>query len=235
MRADLGYGAAAVNSSSPFLALRPAWRGLRANVVPALVLQSFALCLVLGYFHVPAFGRVLGELGDLKVEWGYLFSSISTALFGGLFPFLVLFSTGRVAKARAMGELLFYLCFWFWKGAEVDALYRAQSWLFGSSPSAQVVAAKTALDQFVYNPLWAAPTQTLCFLWKDAGFSVPAMRERLRRQGMPLRVGTVLLSTWIVWIPTVAIVYSLPGPLQVPLFNLVLCFWCLLLSFLSRE
>jgi hypothetical protein len=30
-------------------------------------------------------------------------------------------------------------------------------------------------------------------------------------------------------------VYSLPSALQVPLFNLVLCFWCLLMSFISRE
>jgi hypothetical protein len=221
--------------SSFFAALRPAWRGLRANVVPAFVLQCFALGLVIAYFHLPAFGRALRELGELKVRGGYVFSSISTALFGGLIPFLVLLGTGRVEKARAKGELLFYLAFWFWKGAEVDALYRAQSWLFGSSPNALVVGAKTALDQFVYNPLWAAPTQTLCFLWKDAGFSLPAMRDRLRLQALPLRVGTVLVSTWVVWIPTVAIVYSLPLPLQVPLFNLVLCFWCLLLSFLSRE
>jgi hypothetical protein len=217
------------------VALRPALRGLRANVVPAVVLQCFALCLVLGYFYVPAFGRVLRELGELKVRGGYAFSSLSTALFGGLIPFVVLFGTGRIPKARAKGELSFYLGFWFWKGAEVDAFYRAQSWMFGDGSSAFVIAGKTAVDQFVYNPLWAAPTQTLFFLWKDAGFSLTSMRDRLRQQGLPSRVGTVLLSTWVVWIPTVAIVYSLPGPLQIPLFNLVLCFWCLLLSFLSRE
>jgi hypothetical protein len=37
-----------------------------------------------------------------------------------------------------------------------------------------------------------------------------------------------------VWIPAVATIYSLPSALQVPLFNLVLCFWCLLISFISR-
>jgi hypothetical protein len=48
-------------------------------------------------------------------------------------------------------------------------------------------------------------------------------------------VVVVLFSTWIVWLPTVAIVYSLPNVLQLPLSNLVLCFWCLLLSFISRR
>jgi hypothetical protein len=44
---------------------------------------------------------------------------------------------------------------------------------------------------------------------------------------------TVLFSTWVVWIPAVSIVYSLPSALQLPIFNLVLCFWCLLLTFVT--
>ena len=55
------------------------------------------------------------------------------------------------------------------------------------------------------------------------------------RQSFGQRVLVVVCSTWVVWIPAVAIIYSLPSALQVPLFNLVLCFWCLLMSFISRE
>jgi len=40
----------------------------------------------------------------------------------------------------------------------------------------------------------------------------------------------VMVSIWAVWLPAVVIIYSFPSPLQLPLFNIVLCFWCLLLS-----
>jgi hypothetical protein len=43
------------------------------------------------------------------------------------------------------------------------------------------------------------------------------------------------MSTWAVWIPAVTIIYCLPAPLQIPLFNLVLCFWVLVLSFISKR
>ena len=84
-------------------------------------------------------------------------------------------------------------------------------------------------------PLWAAPSQVLLFTWKDAGFSIAGMRAAFRRQPVVQRGLVVMFSTWVVWIPAVAIIYSLPSTLQVPLFNLVLCFWCLLMSFISRE
>ena len=38
-----------------------------------------------------------------------------------------------------------------------------------------------------------------------------------------------LLATWAVWIPLMAIIYSLPLALQFPLFGLALSFWVLLL------
>jgi hypothetical protein len=215
--------------------LSPALRGVRANLVPGLVLQCFALAIVLGYFGVAAIGTALDVVGAIKERLGYLYSSLATALFGGVIPFCVLLASGKVARGRAGRELLFYVTFWAWKGAEVDALYRAQALWFGHEASAVVMVQKTLVDQFVYNPLWAAPTQTIFFLWKDSGFSFGQLEARLAQQSLKTRVLVVLLSTWVVWIPAVGIIYSLPSALQLPLFNLVLCFWCLLLSFVSRD
>jgi hypothetical protein len=45
----------------------------------------------------------------------------------------------------------------------------------------------------------------------------------------------VTFSQWMVWIPAVSIIYCLPSALQIPLFNLVVCFWVLLLTFVSRR
>jgi hypothetical protein len=44
-----------------------------------------------------------------------------------------------------------------------------------------------------------------------------------------------LLATWAVWIPVVAIIYSLPLALQFPLFSLALTFWVLLLTYMTNS
>jgi uncharacterized membrane protein YccC len=44
-----------------------------------------------------------------------------------------------------------------------------------------------------------------------------------------------LLATWVVWVPLMAIIYSLPYPLQFPLFSLALTFWVLLLTYMTNR
>ena len=44
-----------------------------------------------------------------------------------------------------------------------------------------------------------------------------------------------LLATWVVWAPLMAIIYSLPYPLQFPLFSLALTFWVLLLTYMTNR
>lgn len=213
----------------------PLRRGVRANVIPGVVLQAFALALVLGYYFVPALRAPFDTVGAWKQEGGYLFSAASTALFGGVIPFFVLWFSGLIERRQAIPTLLFYAGFWLWKGVEVDAFYRTQAELFGSGTTPGILLPKVFVDQFIYNPLWAAPTQALCFLWKDSDFRLETLRTKLHEQALRVRIVIILVSTWVVWIPAVAIIYSLPSALQVPLFNLVLCFWSLLLSFVSRQ
>jgi len=215
--------------------LEPCWQGMRFNLRPALVLQAFALLIVLGYFWSPSVQQALDVVGALKVRYGYGYSAVATCIFGGLIPYVVLLLAGRIPRDRRFAELAFYLGLWFWKGVEVDALYRAQGFWFGEGSDASTIAIKTFVDQFGYAPLWAAPSQVLLFTWKDAGFTLSGARAAFQRQPFLQRVLVVVFSTWVVWIPAVAIVYSLPSALQLPLFNLVLCFWCLLMSFISRE
>jgi hypothetical protein len=215
--------------------VRPGLIGLRRNIVPGLVLQACALLIVLGYFFVPSFHATLDAIGGIKTRYGYFYSAVSTALFGGVIPFVVLFLTRQVPKGRVWAGLAFYAGFWMWKGVEVDALYRCQVLLFGNAVTFGTVAAKTCVDQFAYNPLWAGPTQVIFFLWKDANFSWTGLKWQLEQESLLHRVVVVLFSTWVVWLPAVAIVYTLPIALQIPLSNLVLCFWCLLLSFISKS
>ncbi len=215
--------------------LEPCWQGMRFNLRPALVLQAFALAIVVGYFGSTPVRQALDAVGELKISYGYGYSAVATCVFGGLIPYVVLALAGRIPRERRFAELAFYLVLWFWKGVEVDALYRAQAVWFGEASNAGTIAIKTIVDQFGYVPLWAAPSQVLLFGWKDAGFTMSGLRAAFRRQPLLQRVLVVVFSTWVVWVPAVAIVYSLPSALQLPLFNLVLCFWCLLMSFISSR
>lgn len=208
---------------------------MRRNLIPGLALQILALTIVVLYVSWQPFGVWLVRVGQLKTDLGYVFSGLSTALFGGLLPFLFLWVKGELERTRRGSVLLFYLGFWLWKGMEVDALYRGQALLFGDIASVAVIVRKTLIDQFVYCPLWAIPTQVLCFLWKDADFSWARLKSDLAVISLGRRVAIVAVSSWVVWIPTVAIVYALPVALQIPLFNLIVCFWSLLMTSLSQS
>ena len=208
---------------------------MRRNLVPGLLLQATAATMIVLYLGSATAHAWLDGIGDAKLRYGYRFSALSTMLFGGVIPFVVLWGTGRADGTSKVRQLLFYVVFWTWKGVEVDAFYRLQAFIFGDGASFDVIVKKIFVDQFLYNPLWAGPTQVWFFLWKDCRFSRAAMRPRFVEQSLWRRVVIVTFSSWIVWIPTVAIIYALPSALQVPLFNLVICFWSLLLTSLSRR
>jgi hypothetical protein len=219
-----------LNRESRLALLQPCIRGMRQNLIPGFVLQLVALSLVVAYGHCDSVRAWLTFIGDAKERFGFEFSALSTAVFGGGLPFFVLLLSGRVAARHRIKVLCFYIGFWMWKGIEVDAFYRAQAYAFGNAATFAIIAKKTVVDQFIYNPLWAGPTQVLFFLWKDSDFAIPEVQRRLRAESLLRRIVVVLVSSWVVWIPTVVIVYALPAALQIPMFNLVICFWSLLLT-----
>ena len=45
----------------------------------------------------------------------------------------------------------------------------------------------------------------------------------------------VLITTWAVWIPLMAVIYSLPLALQFPLFALGLAFWVLMMTYMTNR
>jgi hypothetical protein len=208
--------------------------GMRQNALPGIALWSLALLLVLADWTLPSAHAVFQSVGLLKGRFGLAFSATSTAVFGGVVPFLVLLISGRIRRSRWSAELVFYTLFWAYKGVEVDLFYRLQSHMFGNGAAPGTIVRKVLFDQLVYNPIWAAPTSALAFMWKESAFSWAAMKSRLGIDFVAFSVPVTLMSTWAVWIPAVAIIYCLPAPLQIPLFNLVLCFWVLVLSFISK-
>ena len=209
--------------------------GMKQNALPGLALWILALLLVCVDWMSPSAHAVFANIGMWKSRYGIAFSATTTAFFGGAIPFLLLMVKGRIRRHRLAVELAFYTLFWAYKGVEVDLFYRLQAHLFGNHADPGTIVRKVLVDQFVYNPIWAAPTSALAFMWKESAFSWRAMKSRMRFDFMTFSMPVTLMSTWAVWIPAVAIIYCLPAPLQIPLFNLVLCFWVLVLSYISTR
>jgi len=212
---------------------RAGWHGVQALFRPGLVLQAAAVGLVLSYYFLPAAHGLFDRLAVWRTEGGYAFSALASALCGGLLPFLYLRLNPATRAANPWPLLVFFVLFWIWKGAEVDLWYRLLSALFGDGTGAGNIARKVVADQFGFNVLYAAPIGILIFAWKDAGFRWAPVAADLRAgRWYYRRVFPVLLTTWALWVPVVCCVYALPSALQIPLFNVVLCFWSLLFTHL---
>ncbi|MEI6107044.1 MAG: hypothetical protein WCR49_08515 [Opitutae bacterium] len=205
----------------------------RTLIGPGLALQAVALTLVLAYYFLPAAHGFFNRLAVWRTEGGYAFSALASALCGGVLPFLYLRLNPATRATTPWPLLLFFSLFWAWKGAEVDLWYRILSWLYGDRTGAGTIACKVVTDQFGFNPFYAAPVGIMCFAWKDAGFRwAPLLADLRAGRWYYRRVFPALLTTWSIWVPVVCCVYALPAALQIPLFNVVLCFWSLLFTHL---
>jgi hypothetical protein len=212
--------------------IRDALKAARVNLVPGLILQTFALGLVLAYyFHAPS-RALLEQVSSLKVRYGFLYSAVSTAIFGGLLPFLFLIAQPKTRSHAAFRHLPFLLAFWACKGMEFDLLYRLQALMFGTELRWTVVLPKVLFDQFVYVTVWGGPTMVILLMWKDMDYDTRGLLRLLNRRYYPERILPIVIPNWAVWLPAVAIIYSLPLPLQLPVENLVLCMWVLVMTLL---
>lgn len=213
--------------------LRDGLAAARANLLPGIVLTLFAVGLLLAYRYHPPTHDVMQRLGEVKQAWGWPFVMISTALFGGLIPGLVQRMRPKLRHTMPWAAVGFLTLFWAYKGVEVELLYRLQAQWFGDNREPVTLVKKIVVDQGIYCPLWAVPTTVLPYAFKDCGFSLSRTLKPIGRLGLlgwyQNRVVPVVISNAAVWVPAVCVIYCLPLSLQLPVQNLVLCFWSLLL------
>ncbi len=212
--------------------LRISLLAMRANFIPGLVLQAFALIVLLAYYYHPPTQKFLLAVAAVKAHWGLYYATIATTFFGGVLPFY--YSRWITPKTiRPLSHFIFLLIFWAYKGAEVDTFYKYQAFVFGSDSTTLTLVKKVLVDQLIYCPFWSAPFSYLLYRWCDLDFSFMRLKAEMHKGYYSKNILPVLLSTWIVWFPTVTIIYCLPVALQVPLFNITLCFWVILFSHLA--
>jgi hypothetical protein len=138
-------------------------------------------------------------------------------------------------KAASFWSLLISnVIFWGYKGWEIDTFYRFQSWLFGNLTDFSTIAAKTIFDMVVFAPAIGLFNCVLFYIWRDHGYSFSRMRHSLGKNWYAKKVLPALISNACVWTPAVILIYSLPPALQLPVQNLILCAWVLVLVFFTQ-
>lgn len=229
------------NTQSPPLPREAPWaaglRAARANVVPGLLVQGVMLGILFAYYFYPPTTLVLDELAKVKQHWGYAYSGISAIIAGAFIPELLrilVFQRCRVSVSN-FSNLLFTIPFWCFMGVVVDGFYRMQADWFGVEADFGVVIRKVLVDQFLYNPFFAAPFTTILYDWKNQGYQLRGSSRFLTVSYYREAVVPTLFATWGVWIPVVSILYSLPSLLQVPLFGLALSLWVMLYTWMSEK
>ncbi|MDF3129639.1 hypothetical protein P0Y35_10580 [Kiritimatiellaeota bacterium B1221] len=215
------------------------WHTIKAALIqnrfPAIVLQIFAACILGLYFGMESLRPAFETIGELKASAGILFAILSTALFGGLIPWGVMARRGRIPPGLKVRYFFFYVIYWAVQGAFVDTFYTFQTVWFGSGTDFKTLLYKMLIDQGPWNLLWATPVGLVFYGWKNCGFSWSRFRKLYTPKLIIHSYATIQFSSWMVWIPAVLMIYSLPPDLQVPLFNLVLCFFSLILTFVTRS
>ncbi|HEY3757391.1 MAG TPA: hypothetical protein VGL42_14665 [Opitutaceae bacterium] len=205
-------------------------RGARANLLPGLVLQAAALGLVLGYYHSSRVHAALAALTEFREHSGIGFAIFTTGLFGGYLPFLYLHYGQKDASGRPRYDLaqgFWLVAFWGYKGVEVDIWYRLQTVMFGAGHDFRTIFCKCCTDQLGYSPIISVPITAAVYQLIDREGLIADFKRGgwFRRRVLPL-----LIANAGVWVPAVAIIYALPTPLQLPLQNIVLCFYTLIVA-----
>jgi hypothetical protein len=225
-----------VRAPGPFAAglaaLRRFWR-------PFVLIQSVAVALGLAYRFSDAVRAVCVVLARWKTAGGLPFAALTSAIAGGVLPELAKWLVARQAspsdaRAQRLRDMLFNASFFAVNGVLVDGLYRTAARLFGNDARLATVVRKIAFDQFVFTPI-VMVLATALFLHRQRGWSWARTRPALGRGFLAARVMPLLVPCWCFWIPIVAVVYALPGPLQFLMFAFALAAWSLIMVFIASD
>jgi hypothetical protein len=213
------------------------WEAAQANARPALIIQAIMLALAVAFYTNSAVADGLHNLAEFKRVHEIAFIVAASVVAGALIPelFLILFFQHGRPQIGNLRNLAFTVPVWGFDGSLVDLLYRVEAHWLGDVATIPVVFGKILIDQFGYNVFFAAPFGVLTYEWKNSGISMEPVRDLFSWPHYRDKIFPTLLATWAVWIPLMAIIYSLPLVLQFPMFGLALSFWVLLLTYMTNR
>jgi hypothetical protein len=209
-----------------------AFRAIRSNFLPGLILQAVMLVGVAFYLFHDGFRSGLAGVAEMKRQMGYAFAFVSYVIAGAALPetMKILCFQGLLPNRQNFKDFAIAAPFFGMFGVLIDALYRLQITLFGAGNDLATIIKKVAFDQFVFSPFLGMPVTLVYFAWAVGGFRWRALLRGAALPGLAWRVLTVQSAGWIVWIPAVSIIYALPPLLQIPAAVTVTAFWVLILT-----
>jgi hypothetical protein len=203
-------------------------RAARANRVPGLVLQGAAFALLAAYYLLPGVREALDEVARWQTRYGVPFSMASYLFFCGIVPYLFCLAMPSLRPREPGKALVFALVFWSAMGLALPRFYAFQAAVYGDATDFRTLALKIVTDQCVYTALFASPAIAVSHLWKDRGYSWAAVAPLFGRGWYRRLVVPNLVMNWVVWVPSLCVVYSLPGALQSHVSGLIGGFWALM-------
>ncbi len=215
--------------------IKDALNAIRANFKAALLLWIMAAAVLLLYFNVNSVKLWMNNLSLIKIQYGYLFSFVSTSFFGAVVPAMLKVVTGMAKANGSVKKVFFFMLMWGLKGIEVDLLYRFQALLFGTDNAIPTLMKKLFVDQMIYVTVWALPSIVALLLLAECNFNVNMWFAELKNRFYYRKVLPVLFPNWLIWAPSAFMIYMLPPSLQIPMQNMVLCFWVIIFSFLVKR
>ena len=213
------------------------WEAARANLAPALLIQAAMLALLIGYYWSPAVARILNELAEYKLRHGLAFVVLAAVaagrscrkFFSSSFssadaPLAATCATCCSPFRSGRSTVRWSICF---TGARRPgwATWSLSRWCWP-----RFASINSATIHFLPRPLGV-----LTYEWKNSGLSLESLVRAFTWSHYRDKIVPTLLATWAVWIPLMAIIYSLPLALQFPLFSLALTFWVLLLTYMTNS
>jgi len=203
-------------------------RAAKSNMLPAFILQAAAVSLLVAYRCSPSFRGVLDVVAELQKQYGIIFAMLVRTFFSGLIPIVFQIVIPSLRPVKIWRALWFSLFWWSFQGVLVYLFYGFQAIMFGSGTGWQSVVPKVLFDMLIYTTLIGCPSNSIAHIWLDMDCSWKGLKSVMGHGWYNRIVLPNLIPAWALWIPGVAVVYSLPDALQVHMASLIGCFWALL-------
>ena len=129
----------------------------------------------------------------------------------------------RLTRSIMIKDMIAYTIYWYYKGAEIAKLYDFQAWAFGDNNKFTTILVKTIFDQFVYNTVWGIWTMVPFYKWVSNGYDYHKTKQQVfSKEFIYMDAPKLLFSIWMIWIPMVTLIYSLPSSVQIPFWSIIM-------------
>ena len=216
--------------------LAPGVAAVRRYWKPFLLLQGSALLLVLAYYNSASVRDACVQLSNFKQHGGLLFTAIAAGMAGALLPELakaIMLGDRKITRQR-LRDIAFNLAIFAISGIIVDVQYHFTALLLGDHADVKTVIKKILFDQLVTTPIYGTPYWLVVFSLRSHRFNPVATVREFSVEWYKQKVLPLLIPGWAFWTPMVALIYSLPGPLQFCLYCFALAAWSLLMVFVAK-